>query len=412
MKENNKIVAAGEIPAVLQPIVAVEDFLKSKYIFRLNEVTGKIDWRSSETDIPQEVNDYFINSVTRDMQKEKIKCIPSMVRNLLNSSFTPKFNPFHDYLNNLPAWDGTTDYIDQLAAMVTTTDDGFFRYCFKKWFVALAGSLLDNDTINHCVLILSGLQGLGKTRFFQTIIPKELQDYHYSGTINPNNKDTLIHLAECFLINMDELENLNRSEIGSLKALITQPSIRIRRPYGYSSENMPHRASLCGSVNGREFLSDTTGSRRFLCFETTHINYNHGQNIGLVFAQAVSLFRSGFRYWFDKEDIELINANNEQFRHHSLEEETLLAFFEPCTVAETTHSYTTTALLELLAHKSNTLQVTNAAKYALGKALTANGFVRHKQKGRYVYAVKLKGLSLQNRNIRQSIVPSPVQAVA
>lgn len=54
------------------------------------------------------------------------------------------------------------------------------------------------------------------------LMPLELKQYIFSGSINPNNKDTLIHLAECMLINLDELENLNRTEIGSLKELITK----------------------------------------------------------------------------------------------------------------------------------------------------------------------------------------------
>lgn len=55
----------------------------------------------------------------------------------------------------------------------------------------------------------------------------------------PGNKDTLIHLVECMLINLDELENLNRTEIGSLKELITKNQIRIRRPYGHNNETYP-----------------------------------------------------------------------------------------------------------------------------------------------------------------------------
>lgn len=416
MQEENKnteTATAGNTPAVSAqlPIEMVEQYLNENYIFRLNEVTGKIDYRSKIDDEPREVNDYFINSVNKDMQKQKIKCNTSMVRNLLNSSFTPKFNPFHNYLHSLGAWDGTTDHITDLAAMVTTTNDELFAHCFKKWLVAMVGSLLHDSTINHCVMILSGAQGIGKTMFFQSLIPAALKEYQYSGTINPNNKDTLIHLAECFLINMDELENLNRTEIGSLKAIITQPTIRVRRPYGYSSENLPHRASLCGSVNGNQFLSDTTGSRRFLCFEATAINYKHGINVDQVFAQAVALYNSGFQFWFDQAEIKLINENNEQFRHQSLEEETLMAHYEPCEIEDATKSYTTTALLEELALKDGNLQVSNAAKYALGKALNANKFKRHKQKGVYVYAVRKKGIEKTTINHYQQVIQQ-YQAVA
>jgi predicted P-loop ATPase len=103
-------------------------------------------------------------------------------------------------------------------------------------------------------------------------MPKPLKEYIFSGTINPSNKDTLIHLAECMLINLDELENLNKTEIGSLKEIITKTHIRMRKAYGHNNENMPRRASFAGSVNTAQFLNDTTGSEDSLCFEWKILN--------------------------------------------------------------------------------------------------------------------------------------------
>ena len=124
-----------------------------------------------------------------------------------------------------------------------------------------------------------------------------------SHVLNHSNKDTLIHLAECMLINLDELENLNRSEIGSLKEIITKTHIRMRKAYGHNNENMPRRASFAGSVNTAQFLNDTTSSRRFLCFEVEHIEYTHDIDINKVYAQALQLKEDGFRHWFNQEEI-------------------------------------------------------------------------------------------------------------
>lgn len=151
-------------------------------------------------------------------------------------------------------------------------------------------------------------QGLGKTTWIEKLMPKQLKEYIFSGTINPSNKDTLIHLAECMLINLDELENLNRSEIGSLKEIITKTHIRMRKAYGHNNENMPRRASFAGIVNTSQFLNDTTGSRRFLCFEVEHIEYTRDIDINKVYSQALKLIKEGFRHWFNQEEIKDINA--------------------------------------------------------------------------------------------------------
>ena len=153
----------------------------------------------------------------------------------------------------------------------------------------MVACVLDEKQVNQTVIVFSGKQGLGKTTWIEKLMPKQLKEYIFSGTINPSNKDTLIHLAECMLINLDELENLNRSEIGSLKEIITKTHIRMRKAYGHNNENMPRRASFAGSVNTAQFLNDTTGSRRFLCFEVEHIEYTHEIDINKVYLKFQSI---------------------------------------------------------------------------------------------------------------------------
>jgi predicted P-loop ATPase len=80
-----------------------------------------------------------------------------------------------------------------------------------------------------------------------------LKEYLFSGTINPNNNDTLVQLAEFMLINLDKLENLNRSEIGSLNEIITKTKTRMRKAYGNNNVTMPRSASFSGIGNTAQF---------------------------------------------------------------------------------------------------------------------------------------------------------------
>ncbi len=266
----------------------VENFLLSKYRFRNNTITGRLEYRFITKKVWHQVNDYIENSMLRELLKNKIRTNMSGLRNLLYSDFCELFNPFSTYFESLPPWDEQTDHIANLADTITTTHQDLWHTCFKKWLVAMVGCVLDEHTINQTVIVFSGKQGVGKTTWMENLIPKELKQYLFSGTINPNNKDTLIHLSECMLINLDELENLNRTEIGSLKELITKTHIRIRRAYGHNNETLPRCASFAGSVNTAQFLNDTTGSRRFLSFEVTDIKYDHKVSLNDVYSQALS----------------------------------------------------------------------------------------------------------------------------
>jgi len=365
----------------------LELFLSTRYVFRHNIVSGKLEFQYFGKKKWNVMNDFIENSMLRECLKGRIKTNLSSLRNLLYSDFCELFNPFEDYFYNLPTYDEKTDYITELANTITTTKQDLWQQCFKKWLVAMVGCVLDDKVINHTVIVFSGKQGLGKTTWVEKLVPKQLKEYLFSGTINPNNKDTLVQLAECMLINLDELENLNRSEIGSLKEIITKTQIRMRKAYGHNNETMPRRASFAGSVNTAQFLNDSTGSRRFLCFELEGIKYQHDVDINMAFSQALFLFKSGFRYWFDQEEIKNITENNEQYQLHSPEEELLLTWFEPCSKEEATLFLNASQIAAKLADRTK-LNLNDGTINKLGKALKKHNFIKISKKTGYVYAVK------------------------
>jgi hypothetical protein len=364
----------------------LELFLSTRYVFRHNIVSGKLEFQYFGKKKWYVMNDFIENSMLRECLKGRIKTNLSSLRNLLYSDFCELFNPFEDYFFNLPSYDEKTDYITELANTITTTKQDLWQQCFKKWLVAMVGCVLDDKVINHTVIVFSGKQGLGKTTWVEKLVPKQLKEYLFSGTINPNNKDTLVQLAECMLINLDELENLNRSEIGSLKEIITKTQIRMRKAYGHNNETMPRRASFAGSVNTAQFLNDSTGSRRFLCFELEGIKYQHEVDINMAFSQALYLFKSGFRFWFDQEEIKNITANNEQYQLHSPEEELLLTWFSPCERDKANIFLNASQIASKIAEKAK-ININDATINKLGKALKKHNFIRLKKNGLAVYAL-------------------------
>ncbi|MGG7033803.1 virulence-associated E family protein [Parapedobacter sp. SGR-10] len=383
----------------------LETFLNYRYSFRYNVVSGKLEYKATKATLWKPVTDFVENSILREILKAKVKCNINTLRNLLRSDYCQQFDPFKDYFDNLLQNEDETDYITELANTITTTKQGLWIECFKKWFVAMVACVTNEKETNQTVIVFSGKQGLGKTTWIEKLIPKPLKDYMFSGTINPNNKDTLIHLAECMLINLDELENLNRTEIGTLKELITKTHIRMRKAYGHNNETLPRRASFAGSVNTAQFLNDTTGSRRFLCFEVEHIEYTHNIDINLAYAQAKQLYKNGFRFWFNQEEIKEINQNNEQYQARSPEEELLLTWFEIADRETANNFINTTQIAAKLAEKAK-LNITDGTVMKLGKALKKHGYLRLSKKNGYVYAVReLSWEEVDNQNKEKELPP-------
>ena len=369
----------------------VESFLKGNYQFKYNLVTNRTEIFREKEQKYTELTDYDENSIHRNLQQNGIKVGIGHLVNLLHSDFVEQFNPFEEYFYNLSEWNpDEVDYISLLAETVDTTDNELWKMCFKKWIVATTACVLEPKTTNHTVIILSGKQGIYKSTWLQNLLPNELRKYMYSGSINPNNKDTLTYLTECMLINLDELESLNRTETGELKELITKGNIRIRKAYGRNNETYPRRASFMGSVNNHQFLTDTTGSRRFLTFEALKIQKDFNSiPLERVYAQALYLFKNGFKFWLNEEETIEVTQSNEQFQVTSPIEELLLENFEYVESHKAKIFMTATDISIYLSKQCGNRISINAI--TLGKVLRKNDFIPvKKDKSVAKYPVRIK----------------------
>jgi len=369
----------------------VEDYLDQHYDFRMNIASGNLEYRKVGKSSYKPITDYVENSIFRALEREGLGTSSNKLATLLRSDFAERFDPFAVYLENLPEWDGN-DHIGNIVITVSTTNDHYWKWIFEKWFVTMVASLIKENVVNHGVLVFVGAQGVGKTTWIERLVPPELKDFLYSGTINAGNKDTLVNLSECMLINMDELENLNRSEIGDLKQLITKLSIRVRKAYGRNNESLIRRASFAGSVNNPNFLNDPTGSRRFLVAEVVSIDLDAKVDLNQVYAQALKLFKEGYRYWFNKEENAKITAENVVYQAQSIEEEMIQTWFQPGSRNNYTHVLTATEIGNMIAEKSK-YQLLQNSPVKIGKILSKLGYWRGKYNGIYKYPVRLKEYS-------------------
>jgi predicted P-loop ATPase len=108
--------------------------------------------------------------------------------------------------------------------------------------------------------------------------------------------------------------------------------------------------------------------------------------INLVFSQALFLFNSGFRYWFDQEEIKNISENNEQYQLRSPEEELLLTWFSPCDRENANAFLNTSQIASKLAEKAK-INITDSTVNKLGRALKKHNFLKLKKNGIFVYAL-------------------------
>lgn len=367
----------------------LEEILMLHYDFRVNVVRNKAEYRRKGEDAFIEMKDYDLNCIFRFAKKSNQKLKKADLQSLLYSDFAPRYNPFVEYLESLEPWDEETDHIGQLASTVRTKNQDYWHIVFAKWLVAVVGGMYDDEVTNHTAIILYGRQSLGKTTWLNRLVPKPLDAYKHNGMVLPKHRDTQVALSEKLLINMDEVEAFKTGDLAAVKNMITMPYINVRRVYGHYAEHMPRRASFCGTTNDINFLTDITGNRRFLPIEALEIEYNHSVSIDAVYAQAFHLFKNGFKYHFDMKDVELVNAQNEQFRSMVIEEEWIREIFIPTKDrSDADFIGSATDVAQYIA-KENRLKHSRDMINRVGKILSKMGFEHFKKNGRKVYALNL-----------------------
>ena len=356
----------------------IEHFLRERYTFRFNTIKCKPEFCKVGKSLFVPVAKYDFNSLKREIDGAiGLNTSAENIRSILESDFSPKVNPVQEYFRELShAYSDMTGYIRLLAKTVHVANSGKWEEYLTKWLVGVvANAMNDTGCQNHTCLVLTGGQGKFKTSWLDNLCPRSLQSYLYTGKIDPQNKDVQTLIAEYRLINIDDqLKALNKRDENELKNMITAPAVKYRRPYDVYIEEYPHLASFMASVNGNDFLTDSTGSRRFLPFEIVSINIEAAQTLDMdnVWSEATCLYQQGYRYWFNDTEIEELHGLNRSFQVQTIEYEMLMRGFEKPSEIDADRFMQTSQILSYLQGYTSV----KLSERRMGEAIREVGFER------------------------------------
>ena len=359
-------------------------YIGKKYQLRFNEIALEFEIKTENCDWT-ELN---LNSLYIELTQAGINIAFNKLEILMRSHLISIFNPFENYFQNLEKWDGE-NHIQRLISFVKTTDTEPFQIHFEKWLTRSVFCALKRGYINkQCFVFYNTKQNSGKTSFLRFLIPPSLEKY-YTEDIGVD-KDGLIALCKNFIINIDELSVMSKTDVNILKAFISKNTVNARLPYDRKSSLMYRTSSFCGSTNRSDFLTDETGSVRWIIFEVLEIDFGYSKeiNINQVWAQAYhnAFERKNYNPELTAEDLIENEKRNEKFKQITLEQEILITHFEK---SENKNDFLTAT--EIMLAMSNALGV-RMNNVKIGKALTALNFerIKHSKKQIYGYLIKRK----------------------
>jgi predicted P-loop ATPase len=317
-----------------------------------------------------------MNGITLSARNEGIGCWDKDVNRLIYSDMVEEYHPFASYFDSLPEWDGK-DRVGELARRVS--DSELWVGSFGIWMRATAAGWMglqsENGRANSVApIIISREQGWGKSTFCRMLMPKELKRYFTENyDLNaPTSAET--KLADFGLINLDEFDKISVKKMAQLKNLMQMSALNIRKAYQRNIKAQHRIASFIGTSNRTDLLTDSTGSRRFVCVELTKpIDCDTPIDHAQLYAQLKSEIERGERYWFTSEEEAKIQENNRRYYRSTPEEEVFHNMFRFAERDEEGATIMTAAEIYKAMQKKNRAALRGTTIHAFSRLLPSMG---------------------------------------
>jgi putative DNA primase/helicase len=243
------------------------------------------------------------------------------------------YNPAMEWVK-ARQWDGG-EHIRALFDCLTLADQARAEISwtlFRKWFLGAAAILSGKARkFEHVLVLVDPMGGLGKTRFFNTLCPR---DFQADGvTLNPDDKDSVLQVVSKWLVELGEIgATFSKSDIESLKAFLSRDTDELRPAYARAANRYQRRTAFFGSVNNVQFLMDDTNNRRFWPIQVAAVDYLHSIDVQQAWAEALARITAGESWHLDQDENRAIGEHNEAFRSKDRVEEMILSLYDTAAI--------------------------------------------------------------------------------
>jgi putative DNA primase/helicase len=201
------------------------------------------------------------------------------------------FHPVRDWLLSL-TWDKIPRVDSLFSAYFGATASEYSRAVSRCFLIGAVARIMSPGCKVDLVPILQGPQGCGKSTGIMTLFCETWTGVPSTGF---DSKDFLqfVH-SGVWCVELAELSSLRKSEVESVKSLISSQVDKFRPPYGRTPESFPRQCVLVGTTNSDTFLKDHTGNRRFLPVKVGKIDASLIRaDRDQIFAEALSRYQAG-----------------------------------------------------------------------------------------------------------------------
>ena len=167
------------------------------------------------------------------------------------------YHPVREYLNSL-RWDGTARMERVIIDALGAEDDALTRAMTRIWLTAAVARIFEPGIKFDQVLILSGLEGTGKSTFFSVMGGRWFSD----SLSNMDGKEGMEGNMGVWIHELSELGAMRKSDVEQVKSFVSKQTDRFRPAYERVIETRPRECVFGASTNETKFLKGMDGNRR------------------------------------------------------------------------------------------------------------------------------------------------------
>lgn len=214
------------------------------------------------------------------------------------------FHPVRKYLQAL-RWDGVPRLDTWLHRYLGAdeTKGGDCRLYLKLagawWMIGAVARVMKPGCRMDNVLIFEGKQGAYKS----TALSILAGEWFLDTPIVIGDKDGYQALRGKWIIELAELDSLNKAESTKAKAFFSSPKDSFRPSYGRRPVDCPRQCVFGGTTNEDSYMRDGTGNRRYWPVEIDSIRIKElTRDRDQLWAEAFARFNAGERWWPEGDD--------------------------------------------------------------------------------------------------------------
>ena len=285
------------------------------------------------------------------------------------------YHPVKDYLRQV-VWDGQERADLLFVHYAGAEDNELNRELGRRFLISAVSRIWNPGSKVDCCPVLVGKQGVRKSSFLRKLAIKPEYFSDSALDIGGNMKDAYQNIQGVFIYELAELASIRPREAETVKAFISAQVDRFRPSYGRHVITRPRQVVFAGTTNGAEFLSDSTGNRRFWTIEVGEIKLLElGRDVDQLWAEALKLWRDGERWWLEENGAEMLEEAQEGFRQVDAWEHGALAFLK-----RTSDEFTARDVLKALGFEDH--QMTKSASMRMASVLQRLGCKRSRRRRR------------------------------